>query len=215
MQKPYSEYVSLGINCEGAFQIRRILGHDASSFFSWNVTPLPALEALIQSRFEGILQWENISSSGGGLLHDSSHNYKFHSPFSCEDFSNDSEAKRKFSEHKEKAGYLVSKFLRSRELDESTVYFYKAEDQGEDLEFRKIICRVRDLLGKIHESSQFSLVVLQDESRRDSAWQEEFIFNRYLKRTAPWSDATDGHVQSWDKVFREFPFDGPMYFSGY
>jgi hypothetical protein len=35
MEALFDEYVSLGWNCEAAFQIRRALGRDDASFFNW------------------------------------------------------------------------------------------------------------------------------------------------------------------------------------
>jgi Putative papain-like cysteine peptidase (DUF1796) len=200
---PFTEYVSLGNNCEGAFQIRRVLGRDNSSFFSWNVTPLPALESLLRTRFAGVLQPDNLTSHlDGSLLNDLSHGHKFHSPFDRIDFRNDHAYECK--------DHLRTKFLRERRGDESTAYFYKVGDKEERADLIAAACRVRDLLAEIHKGSRFALIILQSDAKRNLFWQEDLIHDRYLARFAPWSDATDGHVRSWDRVFREFPHIAPM-----
>ena len=35
------------------------------------------------------------------------------------------------------------------------------------------------------------------------------------ERQRGWNDATDGHVSSWDSVFREFPHREPLHLAGY
>lgn len=216
MDLRYSEYVPLGINCEAAYQVRRILGRDSASFFSWNVTPWSALESLIRTRFDGILRQENISPHmDGSLMNDTSHDYKFHSPFSRPDFVNDPEFADKLENHRQKVAYLIGKFLRPREPGESAAYFYKADGPEDAAQVRAAANRVRDLLNEIHKDSPFMLVVLQQEERKEPRWGDERIENRYLKRYSPWSDATDGHVQTWDSVFREFPHRDAMQFAGF
>ena len=51
----------------------------------------------------------------------------------------------------------------------------------------------------------FKIVLLQPIARFEPDWGSEIVANRYLDRFAPWADATDGHVRSWDAVFSEFP----------
>lgn len=211
----FSEYISLGKNCECAFQIRRILGRDSSSFFSWNVTPLPAVDSLIRNRFQGILQLQNITPhADGSLLNDASHGFKFHSPFNG--FRDDPAFEKKFQDYKSKQRYLIDKFFRAREPGERTAYFYKADAEPEDREdIRDRVRAVRDTLVQARGDSAFALVIIQDKQFQEPAWDDALIFNRYLARLAPWYDATDGHVASWDRIFAEFPHSEPMRFAGF
>ena len=209
----YSEYISLGYNCEAAFQIRRILGHDSSSFFSWNVTTLPQLMALLEHRFEGILLDDHIGPHGGGLLTDEGYGYKFHSPFASADYKADPDYDSKLGRYRDRTAHLVAKFLRDRGPTESTAYFYKAEGQSSGEEVRHAARRVHSLLAGLHGASPFVLVILQHRDFWEDPWDEPGIFNRYLRRLAPFDDATDGHAQSWDAVFREFPHQEPLRFA--
>lgn len=216
MTDGFDEYISLGCDCEGGFQIRRILGQDSSSFFNWNITSLAALHGLLAHRFEGILQDANISVHGdGALLNDHAHEYKFHSPFDRADYRNDPAFEARFADYREKTRYLVEKFLRARPPGHRTAYFYKAELGTTATEVRAAMPAVRDLLAGIHGPAEFALVVLQPEDRQEAPWGEPLIHNRYLRRTAPWNDAADAHVTSWDRVFREFPSKAPMRLAGY
>ncbi|HQS08605.1 MAG TPA: DUF1796 family putative cysteine peptidase [Xanthobacteraceae bacterium] len=217
MTVKYSEYVSLGVNCEGAFQMRRVLGRDSASFFSWNVTPVASLETLIRGRFNDILKPENLSSSNDfSMILDASHGHKFHSPFSREEkFKEDPDFASKLDEHAQKSKYLIDKFLRPRQDSETTAYFYKSIGNEDPVEFKSTCFRIADLLKEIHGESVFSLIVLQLVERSEAPWDHAHIHNRYLRRYAPWHDATDGHVNSWDKIFREFPHAENMRLAGY
>ncbi len=216
MRETFSEYISLGVNCEVAFQFRRVLGHDSSSFFSWNVTPLPALESLIRTRFENIMRLENLSPhTDNSLLNDSSHGYKLHSPFDRRDFENDPSFEDKFAAHTQKVNHLIAKFLRIRSPEERAAYFYKADGPEDPTEVRTYASKIRDLLAEIHHGSFFSLIVLQDKKFAEAPWDEKSVYNRYLQRLSAWTDATDGHVRSWDQIFREFPHVDPMRLAGF
>lgn len=212
----YDEYISLGSDCEGGFQIRRILGQDSSNYFNWNVTPLLALQQVLENRFDGVLQQANISVHGdGGLLNDHRYDYKFHSPFDRPDYESDPEWEAKFQDHREKSRYLIDKFLRERPADHATAYFYKVAVTEEPGAARRLLPEIRDILARIHGASRFVIVAVQGAEHREDPWGLPQIHNRYLARIAPWNDAPDGHVSSWDRLFYEFPHKAPMRFSGY
>ncbi len=209
----YQHYVSLGHNCEIAFQFRRILGRDSSSFFSWNITPLSSLISLFKGRFVGILQADNLSQHGdGSLVWDKSYDFAFHSPFSTPVPHDDPEFAVKLVAFREKTHYLVEKFYSTARSGDSVAYFYKADEVPV---VRKEARALRNLLNEIHVNNDFNIIFLQPEDRAEPDWGEPGLANRYLKRLAPWYDATDGHVSSYDKVFLEFPHVENMRFSGY
>lgn len=198
----FDHYFSLGVNCEGAYQIRRILGHDSSCFFSWNVTKFESLVAILRNDFDGVLQRENLTPRpGSGLIHDSSYDFMFHSPFKDSEEWSGPAFEEKLQALQKKFVYLINKFRRIAESGESVVYFYRTEDKDN---VRQKAITVAETLKNMHHNDQFRLVVLQSDVARESDWGEQFIHNRYMKRFAPWSDATDGHVASWDRVFSEF-----------
>jgi hypothetical protein len=216
MPEGFDEYVSLGSDCEVGFQFRRVLGRDSSSFCSWNVTGIGALERLLATRFDGVLREANISAhADGSMLLDAGYGYKFHSPFRGYDFRADPDYDARWADHREKAGYLITKFLRERPAGHRTAYFYKIEPEEQVAEVRRLLPSVRAQLLDIHGPSHFDLVVVLPQDRAEEGWGEERIHNRYVRRFAPWDDATDGHVSSWDRIFREFPHRDPLQLSGY
>lgn len=216
MPESFDEYVSLGSDCEVGFQFRRVLGHDSSSFCNWNVTGIAALERLLATRFAEVLQEPNIAAhADGSMLLDRGYGYKFHSPFRGYDFRADPEYGARWADHLEKAGYLVGKFLRERPAGHRTAYFYKIEPEEEVAEVRRLLPSIRAQLLDLHGPSHFELVVVVPQDRFEGPWGEERIHNRYARRFAPWHDATDGHVSSWDRIFSEFPHKEPLRLSGY
>ncbi len=216
MPESFDEYVSLGSDCEVGFQIRRILGRDSSTFCNWNVTSVSTLERLLANRFDGVLQDGNIDVHGDGfMLLDRGYDYKFHSPFEGYDFRADPDYDAKWADYLDKTRYLIDKFLRPRPAEHRTAYFYKVEPVEELATARRLLPLVRSHLGEIHGASHFELIVVMAQDRAEAPWGEERIHNRYVRRIAPWDDATDGHVSSWDRIFREFPHKEAMRLSGY
>lgn len=196
----FDHYFSLGVNCEGAFQIRRVLGRDSSCFFSWNVTDFLSLQAILENNFLGVCEFANLDYPENGLIRDRSYDYKFHFPANLN--WTGTEGGREFSQLRDKMMYLARKFTQIAESGRPTAYFYRTE---EPTDVREKALRVVDALMRYHATGNFKLIVLQAESRREADWDEPNLANRYLARFAPWSDATDGHVRSWDRVFSEFP----------
>jgi hypothetical protein len=209
----FSHYFSLGVNCQAAFQIRRVLGKDNASFFSWNVTKYEALISLLQNNFSGILDKSNLSPQPNtGLIFDSFYNYSLHSPFKEGEIWEGQAYEEKYNALRAKMEYLVSKFYKVAKSADRVAYFYVTQENNDA---RQQSMRVRDLLLKAHGRENFELIVLQDNAKREDSWREPLIRNRYLARLAPWSDATDGHVRSWDRIFAEFPHVEPMRLAGY
>ncbi len=213
MTQAFSHWVSLGFNCEVAFQMRRVLGRDSSSFFSWNITPLAALSSLLDSRFAGILQPGNLSDHGDGVLvRDASHGYSFHSPFATPNPHDDPAFAGKLAEFRVKVGYLLDKFAAIAASGEPVAYFHRTEEP----DARAIGEHLMELLGRYHgEVRNFVLVLIQPQDRQEPDWATPRLANRYLRRLAPFDDAPDGHVQSWDRIFAEFPHREPMRLAGF
>lgn len=208
----FKRYVSLGQNCEVAFQFRRVLGTDESSFFSWNVTDFNSAIQLIENDFKDILMESNLERhENGGMVKDKKYNYLFHTPFSTPEPCSDPEFALKLNGHRQKANYLINKMRESYSAEWKTAYFYVSSET----ECRASSVALRDVLLKVHTKPNFTLIVLQDENMIEKSWDEQHLHNHYLKRLAPWHDATDGHVSSYDKIFRLYPHDGNNYYAGY
>ncbi len=210
---PFDNYVSLGNNCETAFQMRRVLARDSSSFFSWNVTMFDPLLSVLSSRFDGVVQLDRLTNvPEKGLMHDASHDFYIHSGFASAAFREEPGFDAAFRDLTGKFAHLTRKFVGDAASDKRTVYFYKTEGSPEVHGKSRAL---RDVLAGFHGPRPFDLVIVQPEAFREEPWQDEGIHNRYLRRLAPWDDATDGHVASWDRVFHEFPHGDGLRLAGF
>jgi hypothetical protein len=202
----YDEYISLGDRCEVAFQFRRVLGRESSSFFSWNITPLPTLARLLETRFAGIFELENLRPDEY-LVYDKAAHFFFHLQGEGRKSADHPSFPDDVARHKEKAAYLINKLYSDASSGKRIAYFYRADSKDD---VRSDIIRVRDQLAKLHGGINFSLVVVQSQNKAEPDWQIEGVYNRYLRRLAADDDQGDGHLQSWDKIFREFPYVQPL-----
>jgi hypothetical protein len=205
-------YASLGDNCEAAFQIRRVLGRDDSSFFSWNITTPQAFNALIDNDFYDIMRPENLRPHVADLIIDGKYDYMFHSQYPHTPGVVYADYPDITAEHHKKASYLIDKLKANARSHQKTAYFYKSNRPDIKAEAYEMAQRLETL----HEGADnFVLVILQPASTEEDDWGHPKLKNRYLRRLAPMDDAHDGHVFSWDKVFREFPHATPMRLAGY
>ncbi len=203
----FDRYVSLGCNCEVGFQLKRVRGGAESGFFTWNITEPAALISLLETDFAGILQKSNLSvHTGGHLVRDASHDFMVHHDFDPVAFMQAPDFDDKLTLLHEKFEHFLRKFRQSAAAPGNTAYFYKNNLDDP----RGFALRVQELLGRYHGDTPFTLIVLQTEDRAEPDWGLPGIRNRYLKRFAPYDDTPDGHVPSWDAVFREFPHREPL-----
>jgi hypothetical protein len=197
-------YLSIGRNCEVGFQLKRVLGFEESNFFSWNVTYLDPLIALLESDFSEIARSENWVSDGhAAMLRDSFYNYGFH--WVGNDAVNFRERPDLIAEQISKNAYLVDKFRTVMRSDKVKVLFHVTKEH----EVKARALRVREALLKFG-AKHFHIVVVQTEDRREGDWHEAHLSNRYIARLAPDEDAMDGHVDGWDSLFAEFPHRKPL-----
>ncbi len=200
----YDNYVSLGSNCEPAFQLRRLLGRDAAFFFNWLVTPLDTLVAVIASDFAGVYAKENLQpTADAGMVLDVGSGLKFHSAFRKELGRNLSGPRfdELYAESAAKYAMLAERFRTLARSTSRVAYLVKTADA----EARAKTVMLRDVLSDRYPDHDFTLVVLQTSDREEADWGEARIRNRYLARFADFSRAHDGHVPSWDRIFAEFP----------
>lgn len=204
--------MSLGSNCEVGFQIKRVLQRQVSGFFNWNVTSPTALISLLTSHFDGILQKDKLSFHGNGaLVRDSSHDFMVHHRFDKTLFKDEPEFDDKLRDLAGKFTHFIESFETSARQPGETVYFYKGVIENP----QSFALEVQSLLCGYHGNADFDLVIIQTEDCREPDWKLDRIHNRYLKRFAPASDAPDGHVQGWDKIFREFPHRDGLHLANY
>lgn len=208
----FDRYVSLGCNCEVGFQLKRVLGAAESGFFTWNITEPDALISLLKNDFVGILRKENLSlHTGGHLVHDKPHDFMVHHLFDPVHFKSAPDFDDKLQTLSEKFDYFVRKFREEAASPGRTAYFYKNVHS----DARGFALQVHALLKRYHGTNPFTLIILQPAENMVPDWGLPGIRNRYLKRFAPYDDTPDGHVPSWDAVFREFPHRKPLLLANY
>jgi Putative papain-like cysteine peptidase (DUF1796) len=207
----FQHYISLGENCEVAFQFRRVLQLDHSSFFSWNVTRIAALTSLLSNNFSDILKAENLRYEGNGtLVRDLSHDYHFHwIGDNFEEIKKESSSSLKLQ--REKSKHLIEKFREMISNDQSKALFYATDE----VDIYPKIKVINDTLIHHFSANNFKIIVVQDRKFLGPEWKHNTLANRYVSRRAPWADATDGHVKSWDTIFQEFPHREGLTLSGY
>jgi hypothetical protein len=200
----FDNYVSLGHNCEGAFQVRRLLGRDVAYYFNWLVTPLDALVEILRADFAGAYDRANLRVTADvGMVLDAGYGMKYHSAFRKE-LGRALEGPRFEALHAESAAKYAMLAERFRELARSTnrvLYVVKTAHEAA----RDGAAQMRDILAARYPDHDFQIAVLQTSDRQEPDWGEDRIHNRYLARFADPSRAHDGHVPSWDRVFAEFP----------
>lgn len=199
MEGLFDEYVSLGWNCEGAYQIKRALGRDDSSFFSWNVTPIDALVSLIHGRMAGAYSSTAVGwDANWQLARESLYGFSFHGPWAAGDPHADSDFDAKLARHRAKAEHLAAKFFEPRGR---RLYLYKPE-WVDPTKTHKI-----ELLAKLlaNVSPDAVLVVVREAKHLPCAARHPILCERIIQRQAPVTDARDADLDSWDAIFAEFP----------
>lgn len=200
----FNNYVSLGRNCEVAFQFRRIFKKDYAHYFHWLVTPFDSLLEILGNDFEGAFAKENlVATDDPDMIVDRRYRMKYHSPFKKE-LGRDLSGPRFDALHAEaldKYRFLAERFRTLAGSGNKVAYFVKVDEA----DARSKAVALRDLLSGRYPGHDFQLVILQQAELAEADWGERRIANRYLERFAPFNRAGDGHVPSWDRVFAEFP----------
>lgn len=209
-EAPYDHYISLGSNCEVAFQFRRVLQKDSSSFFSWNITNWLSLKRVLDVDFQDILHPHNIAFTHRGLYADRGHGYHYHGSFKTDDPHSEPDFQQLLDADRSKLTYLAGKFREQMATGRCALFYRPFENDGDA---RQNAIEVRERLLRYGEN--FTLVVIQHQSFDEPDWNEDGIANVYLKRYAPGDDATDGHVLSYDAIFSRFPHREGLHLAGY
>jgi hypothetical protein len=203
----YYSYVSLGENCETAFQIRRYLGYDLSSFFSWNITFLPSLIRILDDGFNHLIKFDNLSwKVGDSLVYDNSYDYFFHPLFSTQ------EEKSKFTQWDlyekqiSKSKYFIDKFLSQANSGERLIYFYKSSKHT-GIDAMNFSLKIYNSLLKLHKIDNFKLIIIQDKIFFEEPWPLNNIHNLYVDYLAHFSSANCGDDRGWDLIFSKFPLE--------
>ncbi|MDE1154424.1 MAG: DUF1796 family putative cysteine peptidase [Acidobacteriaceae bacterium] len=203
-------FVSLGFNCEAAYQFRRVNGDDQASFFSWTYCKFNPLLGLIKADFDGVLLWENVKKLGL-MVHDHAFDVSFHGEVfnNTRDGADVELAKALLADMQSKFRYLAERWRHTVSTAGLTTYFLKIKHNDPNApDARRAAVELRDLLRMKYPAHEFRIVVLQslESVEREPQWDEDRIFNRYLQRYAADVDPeNDAFTSSWDAIFAEFP----------
>lgn len=207
----YDHYISLGENCEAAFNFRRVVGKDISYYFNWLVVPIDALIKIVSDDFEGDFERGNLYYKGEqvSMITDRKYNISHHNPFKeIDGVLSGAAFDDLYGKHVEKLALFKRRFRAVAKSQMFVLYFIKASDlTGAKNDVRSKSRMFRDLMRKQYPSHKFHIVVLQERGRFEPQWNDDGIFNRYLERFAPFNNVPDFHVESWDRVFSEFPLN--------
>jgi Putative papain-like cysteine peptidase (DUF1796) len=202
-----SAYVSLGWNCEAAYQFRRVVGSDRSSFFNWTYCNFKSMINIIDNDFNNLLQWENICPSGV-MIYDRANDIAFHGAvFHGTDRGKFVElAKYHLASLQSKTAYLIGKWRKLTKSNTFATYYIKLPDLDDR---RSAAGALRDTMKTKYPDHKFRIVVLGslENAKSEPEWGEPEIYNRYLERFAPDDDPAAGDARSWDRIFAEFPLD--------
>ncbi|MHB8885625.1 MAG: DUF1796 family putative cysteine peptidase [Methylovirgula sp.] len=125
----FDHYISLGRNCEVAFQFRRVLGKDYSGFFSWNITEFNALISILENDFVDLMQPGALSyENKGSLVRDAAYDYHFH--WTDDNFSLIDNENAVLAAHRQKARYLAEKFREQVKSPAQKALFYLTEESN-------------------------------------------------------------------------------------
>lgn len=179
----FDEYVSLGFNCEVAFQLDRVAPARRKHFFDWKITPLAALRLLLENRFADVAQTV-APGDHDGMTMDSRYGFQFHN--------------QPVHQEREKCAYLADRFLSP---DGRRCYILKPESGATERDIKDI----RGLLDRFDEG--YELVVLRRPDDLNLAGETAHT----LRFFAPLHAANEGDVAAYDRLFARFPLYAASY----
>lgn len=184
-------FVSIGFNCQVAYQIRRATGHGEAYVFDWLITPLPALLRAIEHGLVDMLRPQHLSiNEAGNRVVDAATGLEHQ-----HDFPTDEHHKvlPGFEAHVERA--------RTRLLR-------RAERLFDLLGSRERVCLVRNLW-KDELAPEQRAAIVRAFSRRFPASDLSFLWVSHYEAGSdvtrvPWGADWKGDDAAWDVLFRRF-----------
>lgn len=180
----FDNYVSLGFNCEVAFQMRRRLGDAPSGFFNWRVADVDAICRLIRRRFQAIML-DGCTGPGANvaMLRDGLNGFEFHA---TDDVAGErtkmTALGRRFLAPEGRRLYLLKPY--NRDLTDTAMYKLAAALDGIDTDYR--------------------LVLLLNDRQLAPTLPDRFTVER-LRFHAPDHQADKGDAEGYDRVFDRYP----------
>lgn len=178
----FNEYVSLGSNCEVAFQLDRVAPLRRKHLFDWKVTPLSALLDLLENRFAGIAE-SVVPGEHDGMTMDARYGFQFHN--------------QPVHQEREKCAYLSERFMSP---DGRRCYILKPQTPPSDCD----LILLRRLLDRFDHD--YALVVLRRPDDPASAICDSHV----LRFFAPNHAANEGDEAGYDDLFASYPLQSTI-----
>ena len=190
---PYDLVVSLGKNCQPAYQIRRYTGVQRAQVFDWCMTPDSALTQVIRHGFSGWFDPDQlIPHSDGAYKHRESGVVFLHEFNSFPDFASGYAASAPRIEQ------LIFRWLDLVTSDKNVLFVRIHAEEPH------VPSTAADLVRSLVETSSlgFDLLYLVSPEIFDPTWQVEGVTFRPHRRHGPDQDWR-GHNADWDAYFAE------------
>lgn len=206
-RKYYDHVISLGYNCEVAFQFFLRHGFVESSVFAWAYSE--TFDDLINAlnNMEKIGK-EDFCLDRAYMFHGKSSNIHFHGKSSPKKLmNNDEQIKEDEKELKSRLQHLADKFLRICADGSSKVflYKYKIKTPEDKAQIAEKAGRLREVLGRLNKSA-FDLVIVVQKDDFPEGLPALPAYVRAVKFFNP-EDKTDkkmSNMRSWRKIMNEF-----------
>lgn len=200
----FSKYVSLGYNCEIAFVLQDRGFTQADDLFAWTWAPISAVTQMISRDFSNVFEDVNLEPQPGTrMIQDRLYGVFHHSPFHHDGI--DEFGGPRHTRIYQYSRALIEKKIRAfrAELESgaNVVYLVKYDEPLA----RRNAAELRDAILRRHANGNFTLIVVQEESKREADWGESRIANRYVSQFAAIESANVYDGPSWQRILDEFP----------
>ncbi|MBO4643376.1 MAG: hypothetical protein J5716_02075 [Alphaproteobacteria bacterium] len=202
--KRYDHIVSLGYNCEIAYQLFRHNGFLESNLFAW--ASIPSLQTLI-SALNDLNQIGSQDYVPDDIMYICNKTkIKFHGKTDLKKFGNDPELVRKDKEELySRVAFLRDKFISVAEENSRKLYILKVKSSETDVEQK--IDEIRGLLSRRNNGS-FDFLFVPEEAfaKTLSLTEKDGFYIRTVSEYAPDSAVTSKFrsFKEWQRIFDEF-----------
>jgi Putative papain-like cysteine peptidase (DUF1796) len=204
----YDRFISLGCDCQAAYNIRRVTGDLSPFFFDWLYTPLYGLMDTLETDFAHVLQKENVTYSVNFIsrtVTDSRSGLDFFHFFSKDPDGgvNENAIEREYRIQKTKFDFLASRWLRM--VKDARILFVRHTSKIGNPESIDDLKRLRELLLRKYPSVDCTILAV---TRRNLTLDRPLepplencagIFTTSVKN-AKWP----GDAPSWDAALTFF-----------
>ncbi|QQP69538.1 hypothetical protein JHE06_07900 [Carnobacterium sp. CS13] len=148
----YQHFISLGFFCSTASELEKIGLRDTSSPFDWLITDLKGIIQCIENRFEGLLDYENLSQYRDNPNYYVNEKYGVHF---YHDFSGYSSLKEQLPNVFKKYKRRIEKFYIN--IKEPTLFFRYIKDNNE---LKYIENNYKEIISVIKKHNQYNDLIL-------------------------------------------------------